>query len=93
MKTAGKLDAILAQMSVEENSARTPRDEDEDEGLGAGFFLKIAGVCVAIGIGAMIIFLIFSRAVYAWGFFGAFIVLGAVLCLFAWLYDRRQARP
>jgi hypothetical protein len=93
MKTADKLNAILVQMAVEDNSTLTPRDEDDDEGLGAGFFLKIAGVCVAIGIGAMVIFLIFSRAVYAWGFFGAFIALGAVLCLFAWLYDRRNARP
>jgi hypothetical protein len=92
MKPADKLNAILVQMAVDENSTLTPRDED-DEGLGAGFFLKIAGVVVAIGIGVMIIFLIFSRAVYAWGFFGAFIVLGAVLCLFAWLSDRRNARP
>jgi hypothetical protein len=79
-------------MAGEENSTLTPRDEDEDEGLGAGFFLKIAGVVVALGILTMIVFLIFSRAVYAWGFFGAFLVLGAVLCLFAWIYDRRNAR-
>ena len=48
-------------MAGEENSTLTPRDEDE--GLGAGFFLKIAGVVVALGILVMIIFLIFSRAV------------------------------
>jgi hypothetical protein len=79
-------------MTGEENSTFTPRDEDEDEGLGAGFFLKIAAVVVALGILTMIAFLIFSRAVYAWGFFGAFLVLGGVLCLFAWFYDRRNAR-
>ena len=79
-----------AQMAGEENSTLTPRDEDE--GLGAGFFVKIAGVVVALGILVMIAFLIFSRAVYAWGFFGAFLALGAVLCLFGWLYDRRNAR-
>jgi hypothetical protein len=78
-------------MAGEENSTTlTPRDEDE--GLGAGFFLKIAGVVFALGILTMILFLIFSRAVYAWGFLGAFFALGAVLCLFAWLYDRRAAR-
>ena len=93
MKPADRLNAILVQMAVDENSTLTPRDEDDDEGLGAGFFLKIAGVVVAIGIGVMIIFLIFSRAVYAFGFFGAFIVLGAVLCLVAWASDRRNARP
>jgi hypothetical protein len=40
----------------------------------------------------MIFFLIFWRAVYAWGFFGAFLALAAVLVLFGWIYDRRQAR-
>jgi hypothetical protein len=77
-------------MAGEQNSTLTPRDEDE--GLGAGFFLKIAGVCVGVGIIVMILFLIFWRAVYAWGFFGAFLALAAVLCLFGWLYDRRNPR-
>ena len=58
-------------MTGEENSTLRPRDEDE--GLGAGFFFKVAGVCVLGGIVALILFLIFSRAVYAWGFFGAFL--------------------
>jgi hypothetical protein len=73
-----------------EEFSTTPRDEDE--GLGAGFFLKIAGVCVGVGIIVMILFLIFWRAVYAWGFFGSFLALAAVLCLFGWLYDRRNPR-
>ena len=79
-----------AQMAGEENSTLTPRDEDE--GLGAGFFLKIAGVCVGVGIIVMILALILWRAVYAWGFFGAFLALAAVLCLFGWFYDRRNQR-
>ncbi|HEX6664788.1 MAG TPA: hypothetical protein VF025_14040 [Gaiellaceae bacterium] len=76
-------------MAGEENSTLTPRDEDE--GLGAGFFFKIAAVCVVGGIIVMILFLILWRAVYAWGFFGGFLALAAVLCLFGWLYDRRHA--
>jgi hypothetical protein len=79
-------------MAGEANSTLTPRDEDEDEGLGAGFFLKIAGACVAGGIIVAIFFWIWGRAVYAWGFFGGFLAVGAVLCLFAWLYDRRNPR-
>jgi hypothetical protein len=75
-------------MAGEQNSTLRPRDEDD--GLGAGFFLKLAGVVVAGGIAVMIVCLIFWRAVYAWGFLGAFLALGAVLCLFAWLYDRRN---
>jgi hypothetical protein len=30
--------------------------------------------------------------VYAWGFLGAFVVLGLILLLIGWLYDRREAR-
>lgn len=63
-----------------------------DDGLGAGFFFKIAGLCVALGVVSVIALMIFWRAAYAWGFFGAFIVLGGVLLLFAWIYDRRNAR-
>ena len=77
-----------AQMAGAENSTLTPRDEDE--GLGAGFFLKIAGLVLAGGIIAMIVCLIWWRAVYAWGFLGGFLAFAAVLCLFAWLYDRRN---
>ena len=68
------------------------RPRDEDAGLGAGFFLKIAGACLALGIIALIVFLIFWRAAYAWGFFGAFLAFAALLCLFGWLYDRRNPR-
>jgi hypothetical protein len=75
-------------MAGEENSTVTPRDE----GLGAGFFLKIAGAVVVGGIIVMIVFLIWWRAVYAWGFLGGFLAFAAVLCLFAWLYDRRNPR-
>jgi hypothetical protein len=64
----------------------------DDDGLGAGFFFKIAGLCIALGVVAVIALLIFWRAAYAWGFFGAFIVLGGLLLLFGWIYDRRNAR-
>jgi hypothetical protein len=80
-------------MTGQENSTiRRDQDEDEGLGLGFGFFLKVAGACLGVGIIAMILFLIFSRAVYAWGFFGAFLALAAVACLFGWLYDRRNPR-
>ena len=83
-----------AQMAGAENSTLTPRDEDEDEdeGLGAGFYFKIAGLCVVGAIIAVIFVRIWWRATYAWGFFGAFLALAAVLCLFGWLYDRRNPR-
>jgi hypothetical protein len=67
-------------------------EEDDDDGIGAGFFFKIAGICLACAIGAIILLRIFWRAIYAWGFFGGFIAIGILLILFGWIYDRRNPR-
>jgi hypothetical protein len=64
----------------------------DDNGLGAGFFFKIAGLVIAVGVAALIVFAIFWRAAYAFGFFGGFIIIGSVLVLLGWIYDRRNAR-
>ena len=64
----------------------------DEERLGARFYAGLAGVILACGVIALVMILLFSRAVIAWGVFGAFIVLAAALLLFAWIYDRRQAR-
>ena len=64
----------------------------EGEGLGFRFYAGLAAVCIACGLVALVMILLFSRAVYAWGVLGAFIVLAAVLLLFGWIYDRRAAR-
>jgi hypothetical protein len=63
-----------------------------DEGLGAKFWLGTFGVLLAAGIGIFIVLVIFYRAAYAWGFFGAFLLLFAVLIFVAWIYDRRRAK-
>jgi hypothetical protein len=67
-------------------------EDDDDEGLGAGFYFKIAGLCLAGAIAAVIFLRIYWRAVYAWGFFGAFIAIGILAILFGWIYDRRHPR-
>jgi hypothetical protein len=36
---------------------------------------------------------IFLTAIYAWGFFAAFLVLALVALTFGWLHDRRNAGP
>jgi hypothetical protein len=59
--------------------------------VGARFYLGLAGVTLAIGAAVGIGLLIFYRAIYAWGVFGAFIILSAVMLLLGWIYDRRQA--
>jgi hypothetical protein len=61
-----------------------------DDSLGFGFYAKLAGIILAIGIGVFIAFLIFSRAVVAWGFLGAFLVIAILMLAFGWIYDRRH---
>ena len=63
-----------------------------EEKLGLRFFAWLAAVVIGGGLVLLIVLLLFSRAVYAWGFLGAFVVLGAILLLIGWLYDRREAR-
>jgi hypothetical protein len=68
------------------------RREMKEEGLGFKFWAGMIGIVIAAGIGGMILFLVFSRAVYAWGFLGAFLVLAVILIIIAWFYDRRKAK-
>jgi predicted lipid-binding transport protein (Tim44 family) len=64
----------------------------EQEGLGFRFYAGMAGIVIAGAIAALILMLIFSRALYAWGFFGMFLVLAVMLLVIGWLIDRREAR-
>ena len=64
----------------------------EEEGLGFKFWGGMVAVVIAAGIGGMIILFLFSRAVYAWGFLGAFLALAVVLIGIAWIHDRRATR-
>jgi len=49
----------------------------------------LAGIIALIGIAMLVGFLIFSRAVYAFGIFGAFLLVAVALLVFGWVYDRR----
>jgi predicted PurR-regulated permease PerM len=64
----------------------------EDEGLGFKFWGGMVAVVIGAGIAGMIILFLFSRAVYAWGFLGAFLALAVVLIAIAWFHDRRETR-
>ena len=64
----------------------------EEEGLGFGFYARLAGIGIAVAIVGLILMLIFTRALYAWGFFGMFLLLAVVLLVIGWLFDRREAR-
>jgi hypothetical protein len=63
----------------------------EDVG-GFRFVLGVFASVIAIGIGLLLVFVVFDRAAMAWGLFGAFAVFVVLLLIFAWFYDRRQVR-
>jgi hypothetical protein len=64
----------------------------EEEGLGFKFWGGMIAVVIAAGIGGMIILFLFSRAVFAWGFLGAFLALAVILIGIAWIHDRRAVK-
>jgi Kef-type K+ transport system membrane component KefB len=58
--------------------------------LGARFWLGLLGICVGAVVVGAILFLLFGLAWSAWGFMGAFIVLGALAIGLAYIHDRRE---
>jgi hypothetical protein len=60
--------------------------------VGFRFYLALGGAVLGIGLLVWILMLVFARAIYAWGFLGAFLVLAAVLVLIGWVVDRREAQ-
>ena len=79
-------------MDGEHSTTLTPRDEEDEEELGRRFWLRLFGVIAAIGVILGIALVIFWRALYAWGFLGAVLVLSVILVLWGWIYDRRHPR-
>ena len=53
----------------------------DDSGLGFAFWAKIAGGIIVIGIAGLILMLLITSAVYAFGFLGALVAFAAVLLL------------
>jgi hypothetical protein len=91
--TVAGIGAILpSPMDREDTTTGMPQDEPE-EGLGTRFYLKLAGGLAAIGALLLVGLLIFWRALYAWGFFGALLALAVVLVIVGWIYDRRNPHP
>jgi hypothetical protein len=64
----------------------------ESESLGAAFWLRLLGMCLAIGVAAGLIFLLFGAAWYAWGAIGTLVVVGGGSVLVAGLLSRVEAR-
>jgi hypothetical protein len=64
----------------------------EDEGPGFKFWASLFGVVIVGAIVALIVLLLLTRAVYAWGVFGVLIFVSLLLLGVAWIYDRRQVK-
>jgi hypothetical protein len=62
-----------------------------DRAVGARGWLGLAAIVIGFAIGLFVLFILIDLAVYAWGFLGALLAIGAILLLIAWIYDRRQA--
>jgi uncharacterized membrane protein len=58
--------------------------------LGGRFWLGLLGICVGAVVVGAILFLILGWAWSAFGFLGAFILLGAIALGFAYIHDRRE---
>ena len=63
----------------------------EMDGPGAKFWFKMAGGLVLGGIVLFIFLALFVKAIFAWGFLAALIVLAVLACSFGWVVDRRNA--
>ena len=64
----------------------------EFDDLGFGFWAKLAGVFLVGAIVLIFVFIFFTRAVYAWGIFGAFLFLAAIALLAGWIFDRKDKK-
>ena len=60
--------------------------------MGAKFWLSLAGICIAGGIGAFLLFWLLGTIWYTWGLLAMLIVFGGALLLIAWIVDRRDAK-
>jgi len=63
-----------------------------EQGLGFGFWARFAGGVLLVGIGVWLLFFFISRAIYAWGLLGMFVVIAAVCLGIGWFADRREAQ-
>jgi hypothetical protein len=54
-------------------------------------WLRFIGITIAIGFGAMIVFLLIGAALTTWGVFGALLAIFLVILLAGWYMDRRRA--
>ena len=64
----------------------------DDGSMGGRQWLSLFGILIGVGLAVVLCFILISNAFFKWGFVAGFLVVGAVLLIFAWFYDRRQAK-
>jgi len=81
---------------VDDETRGTVKDDTtgllKEEGVGAGTWIKLVGIIILVGLAVVLTFVFISRALFRWGFVGGFLVVGVILLIGAWLFDRREAR-
>lgn len=60
------------------------------DGLGRGFWLKLIGGVIVLGIGLFVVFLLVDRLIWGFGFLGGLLIAAAILLFIAWRYDKHQ---
>jgi hypothetical protein len=65
---------------------------EKERELGFKFYGWLALLTILGGVALLVVLLIFSRAIYAWGILGAFLVISAILLLVGWWFDRREVQ-
>jgi phosphatidylglycerophosphate synthase len=68
------------------------KERDVNDELGAGFWLKLAGLVVACGIGALLLFLLVDAAWARWGGLGALLFFFVVMITWGYFYDRKHVK-
>jgi hypothetical protein len=64
----------------------------DDDSMGGRFWLKYFAILIAVAVAVILCLVFISGAFARWGIIGGFIVLGAVLLVGAWFYDKREAK-
>jgi predicted lipid-binding transport protein (Tim44 family) len=65
---------------------------ENDGSLGIKFWVGFMGMILAGVIAAVVLFIIFGAAWYAWGFFGVLAFITVVGLVFGWASDRRAKK-
>jgi hypothetical protein len=68
------------------------KERDVNDEIGASFWLKLAGLVIACGVGALLLFLLVDAAWYRWGGIGALLFFFLIAIAYGAIFDRRAAK-